>query len=165
MILLAGSCLCISASMLPLSFSPRTTMRHVRPRYAWAGVVVAPSEQGSRPGDHVFASRILPLPAHHDSRHAAALPLPRPTRRPQQYNASIESSRVAPCNRGCTTIMPIGADAEGHTNPLVESRVQSAGQRAHSFGCWVIHGPAGPRRTDGDRASSCGLVAFVLSVY
>jgi hypothetical protein len=131
----------VSASMLPLSFSPRTAMRLVLP--SLHGSLRGPA-RGARgttgtdlgmPSNHVFASRILPLAAHHDSRPAAALRLPRPTRRPQQYIASIEISRVAPCNRGCDTTTPIGADAEGHKPP---GRKQSAECRARSPQRWVL---------------------------
>ena len=130
------------------------------------------SGSGSRPGDAMLVLR--PLAAHHESRPAAALPMPI-----DHGNSLLHRS-----NHSCRTLQPRLARracplvrVQRATNPLVHCRLQSAWRRARSVGCWVCGcdprcRPAALRATGGDRASSCGLVcesacmpSVCLSIY
>jgi hypothetical protein len=123
-------------------------------------------------------ARISSPAAHHEScPAAAALRLPRSSRRPQQFESEQcidRITRVAPCNRGWQREHAHWCGCRGTQTPctLVERGVQSAGRRARSVGCWVrlaavdLHGAARPRQACCRWRSSFFLwVACMLSVY
>jgi hypothetical protein len=131
----------VSASMMPLSFSPRTAMRLVRPSlhgmYAWTSM--ASGCATGRPGDAIKPCLCIS--------HLASCSTPRVAPCCCSASATPDPSTTAiyciDRNQSCRTLQPRlehdhahWCGCRGKHNPLVESRVQSAGKRSPQR--WVL---------------------------